>query len=149
MLLLRFFCALLGFAIGEGQRPGSDQYCPRQGASVSAFVLLRLLAGRVLRLSGLQYSILPQLLVVVCYHIATSLLDKYVFLVYTLCILIKEGYFMSRISVSIPDSDLITIDNFLSSSSSGLCPSSRSEFFRWSALRFIRQIEGNRKAIFE
>jgi len=55
---------------------------------------------------------------------------------------------MPRISVTIPDSDLATIDNFLSSSSSGLCPSTRSEFFRWAALRFIREIEDGGKAIF-
>lgn len=55
---------------------------------------------------------------------------------------------MPRISVTIPDSDLATIDNFLSSSSSGVCPSTRSEFFRWVALRFIRDIEDGGKAIF-
>lgn len=55
---------------------------------------------------------------------------------------------MPRISVTIPDSDLVTIDNFLSSSSSGLCPSTRSEFFRWAALRFIREVEDSGKAIF-
>ena len=55
---------------------------------------------------------------------------------------------MPRISVTIPDSDLVTIDNFLSSSSSGVCPSSRSEFFRWAALRFIREVEDGGKAIF-
>jgi metal-responsive CopG/Arc/MetJ family transcriptional regulator len=55
---------------------------------------------------------------------------------------------MPRISVTIPDSDLVMIDNFLSSSSSGLCPSTRSEFFRWAALRFIREVEADGKAIF-
>ncbi len=55
---------------------------------------------------------------------------------------------MARISISISDSDLATIDNFLSSSSSGVCPSTRSEFFRWVALRFIRDIEDGGKAIF-
>jgi metal-responsive CopG/Arc/MetJ family transcriptional regulator len=55
---------------------------------------------------------------------------------------------MPRISVTIPDSDLVTIDNFLSSSSSGVCPSTRSEFFRWAALRFIREVEDGGKAIF-
>lgn len=54
---------------------------------------------------------------------------------------------MPRISVTIPDSDLATIDNFLSSSSSGLCPSTRSEFFRWAALRFIREVQDGDKAI--
>ena len=54
---------------------------------------------------------------------------------------------MSRISVTIPDSDLASIDFFLSSSSSGLCPSTRSEFLRWAAFRFIREIEGNGKVI--
>lgn len=54
---------------------------------------------------------------------------------------------MPRISVTIPNSDLATIDNFLSSSSSGFCPSTRSEFFRWVALRFIRETEGNGKVI--
>lgn len=55
---------------------------------------------------------------------------------------------MSRISVTIPDSDLVAIDNFLSSSSPGLCPSTRSEFFRWAALRFIREVQDGGKAIF-
>lgn len=55
---------------------------------------------------------------------------------------------MPRISVTIPDSDLATIDSFLSSSSSGICPSTRSEFFRWAALRFIREVEDGGKAIF-
>lgn len=55
---------------------------------------------------------------------------------------------MPRISVTIPDSDLATIDSFLSSSSSGVCPSTRSEFFRWAALRFIREVEDGGKAIF-
>lgn len=55
---------------------------------------------------------------------------------------------MARISISISDSDLATIDNFLSSSSSGVCPSTRSEFFRWVALRFIREVEDGGKAIF-
>ena len=55
---------------------------------------------------------------------------------------------MPRISVTIPDSDLAAIDNFLSTSSPGLCPSTRSEFFRWAALRFIREVEDSGKAIF-
>ena len=55
---------------------------------------------------------------------------------------------MARISITIPDSDLATINSFLSSSSSGVCPSTRSEFFRWVALRFIRDIEDGGKAIF-
>lgn len=55
---------------------------------------------------------------------------------------------MPRISVTIPDYDLATIDSFLSSSSPGLCPSTRSEFFRWAALRFIREVEADGRAIF-
>lgn len=55
---------------------------------------------------------------------------------------------MARISITIPDSDLATINSFLSSSSSGICPSTRSEFFRWAALRFIREVEAGDKAIF-
>lgn len=46
-----------------------------------------------------------------------------------------------RISVTIPESDLAMIDKFLDSSSGGLCPSTRSEFFRWLALRFIREVD--------
>lgn len=53
-----------------------------------------------------------------------------------------------RISVTIPESDLVAIDSFLDSSSAGLCPSTRSEFFRWVALRFIREVEDGGKAIF-
>lgn len=55
---------------------------------------------------------------------------------------------MARISITIPESDLATINSFLSSSSSGICPSTRSEFFRWAALRFIREVEDGGKAIF-
>lgn len=55
---------------------------------------------------------------------------------------------MARISITIPDSDLATINSFLSSSSSGVCPSTRSEFFRWAALRFIREVEDGGKSIF-
>lgn len=55
---------------------------------------------------------------------------------------------MARISMTIPDSDLSRIDSFLDADSSGLCPSTRSEFFRWVALRFIREVEDGGKAIF-
>lgn len=48
---------------------------------------------------------------------------------------------MPRISVTIPDSDLAAIDHFLTYYSEGLCPSKRSEFFRWAALRFMREVE--------
>ena len=50
---------------------------------------------------------------------------------------------MARISITIPDSDLACIDDFLHDDSSGLCPSSRSEFLRWVALRFIRDMRNS------
>lgn len=50
-----------------------------------------------------------------------------------------------RISVTIPESDLAAIDSFLDSSSAGLCPSTRSEFFRWAAFRFMREIQASEK----